>query len=65
MIELIQGLPDGVVGFEAVGTVTSNDYENTMVPAVDRALAAHEKIQVCARGRNRGSVSPARREVFG
>ena len=46
MIELIEGLPDAVVGFEAVGTVTSGDYENTIVPAVDRALAAYEKIRL-------------------
>ena len=46
MIGIIQGLPGAVVGFEAVGTVTSDDYENTVIPAVDRALAPHEKIRL-------------------
>ena len=46
MIELIEGLPEAVVGFEAVGTVTADDYENTLAPAVERALAASEKIRL-------------------
>ena len=45
-IELIQGLPDEVVGIEAVGTVTSEDYRRVVGPAVDRALATHEKIRL-------------------
>ena len=45
MIELIQGLPDGVVGIEAVGKVTSDDY-TAVTPAIDEALAAHEKIRL-------------------
>lgn len=39
MIELVQGLPGGVIGFEAVGEVHSDDYKNVLVPAVDAALA--------------------------
>lgn len=45
MIELMQGLPDGVVGIEAVGKVTSDDYD-AVTPAIERALAAHEKIRL-------------------
>jgi hypothetical protein len=45
MIELIQGLPDGVVGIEAVGKVTSDDYA-AVTPAVESAFAAHEKIRL-------------------
>ena len=44
MIELIQGLPDEVVAFEAVGEVTAADYRGVVRPAVERALAAHSKI---------------------
>ena len=40
MIELIDGLPDGVVGLEAVGEVTSDDYELVATPAVERARIA-------------------------
>ena len=32
VLELIQGLPDAVVGLEAVGTVTVEDCESTLVP---------------------------------
>jgi len=46
MIELISGLPDEVVGIEAVGTVTSSDYAEVAVPAVESALARHGKIRL-------------------
>lgn len=46
MIELVEGLPGAVVGFEAVGTVTAEDYEQTLVPSVERALAVHDKIRL-------------------
>jgi len=46
MIELIDGLPDGVVGIEAVGEVTSDDYETVAMPALERALATHDKIRL-------------------
>ena len=46
MIELLEGLPDGVVGLEAVGEVTSEDYESVAVPAVERARAGHEKVRL-------------------
>jgi len=45
MIELIHGLPEGVVGIEAVGTVTSADYQ-AVTPVIDEALAAHGKIRL-------------------
>ncbi len=35
MLEALTGLPDGVVGFEAVGTVHSDDYETTLIPALE------------------------------
>ena len=37
MFEPISGLPDGVIGFEAVGTVEAADYERTLMPAIARA----------------------------
>ena len=46
MIELIAGLPDGVVGIEAVGNVTSKDYDDVVAPVVERALASHQKIRL-------------------
>lgn len=46
MLELTKGLPDGVVGLEGVGEVTSEDYAAVAVPAVEQALARHEKIRL-------------------
>jgi hypothetical protein len=46
VIELIEGLPDGVVGLEAVGEVTSDDYSSTAFPAVEDALSRHRKISL-------------------
>ena len=45
MIEPIEGLPDGLVGFEAIGEVESADYE-TVVAAVANALRRHRKIRL-------------------
>jgi hypothetical protein len=46
LIELIEGLPDGVVGLEAVGEVTADDYSTMAYPAVEDALARHKKISL-------------------
>jgi hypothetical protein len=46
MIELIEGLPDAVVGLEAVGDVESADYDAIAAPAVKHALERHQKIRL-------------------
>ena len=46
MIELIKGLPDAVVGLEAVGEVDSADYKTTAAPEVRHALERHPKIRL-------------------
>ncbi len=46
MIRLIDGLPDNVIGFEAVGEVRAGDYKSVLDPAVDAALADHDKIRL-------------------
>lgn len=45
MIELIEGLPPGVVGFEAIGKVSADDYED-VGPAIEQALSRREKIRL-------------------
>lgn len=45
MVEWIPGLPDGVLGFEAKGTVTADDYESVIIPAVEASLSRHGKIR--------------------
>ena len=36
-LERLTNLPEGVIGFEAVGEVDASDYERTLRPAVDEA----------------------------
>jgi hypothetical protein len=46
MIRLIEGLPDAVVGLEAIGHVESADYEAIAEPAVKHALGRHQTIRL-------------------
>ncbi|MCB0874851.1 MAG: STAS/SEC14 domain-containing protein [Solirubrobacterales bacterium] len=46
MVELIDGMANGAVGFEAKGEVTAADYEKVIVPAVEAALAEHDKVNL-------------------
>ena len=36
MIRVIDGLPDGVLGFEASGKLTADDYTRVLAPALER-----------------------------
>ena len=45
MVEQISGLPDNVLGFSAKGTVTANDYESVIIPAVEALFTHHSKIR--------------------
>jgi hypothetical protein len=42
MLEALNDLPNGVIGFEAVGEIHSKDYEEVLRPAVDAAASAGE-----------------------
>lgn len=46
MIDLIEGLPDGVVGLKAHGEVTSEDYKKVLEPAIAGALTNHDKVRM-------------------
>jgi hypothetical protein len=46
MITLLEGLPENVVGAEATGTVTDDDYENVLIPAVRESRDAHGKVRL-------------------
>ena len=46
MIQLLTGLPDGVVGIEAVGQVEASDYTTVVEPAVRAALERSERIRL-------------------
>lgn len=43
MVERIPGLPDDVIGFRAKGTVTADDYETVIIPAVEALFARESK----------------------
>jgi hypothetical protein len=45
MIEKIPNLPDNVLGFTAKGTVTVNDYESIIIPAVEELFSRLEKVR--------------------
>jgi hypothetical protein len=46
MIETMHGLPDGVLGFRAVGAVEAADYERVLDPAIDAAVDAGRKVNL-------------------
>jgi hypothetical protein len=46
VIEPIPDLPENVVGFVAKGKLSSDDYEKVLIPAVERALEAHDKARL-------------------
>ncbi|MFT4048583.1 MAG: STAS/SEC14 domain-containing protein [Solirubrobacterales bacterium] len=39
MIEPLENLPDGVIGFRAIGVIEPDDYKTVLDPAVDAAAA--------------------------
>jgi hypothetical protein len=46
MFELIDGLPDNVIGIRAIGEVEDDDYDDVLVPAIEDRRRRHEKIRL-------------------
>lgn len=46
MITRLPDLPDNVVGIAASGQVSATDYETVLIPAVEAALAKHDKVRL-------------------
>ena len=46
MIEMIDGLPDNVVGIIAKGRVTNNDCDKILKPAMESTLKRHDKVRL-------------------
>jgi hypothetical protein len=44
VIEPLEDLPAGVIGFRAIGIVDAADYRDRLVPAIEAALAEHGKV---------------------
>jgi hypothetical protein len=45
VIEVLENLPENVFGVEAIGTVTDDDYEQVLVPAIERQRDTQGKIR--------------------
>lgn len=45
MIQIIEGAPEGVLAFEAVGEVEAQDYEDVLKPAIEESLAGGSKLR--------------------
>ena len=58
MFERIEGAPDGVVAYRAVGPITADDYKTTLEPAVDAAAAKGKLRLVFDLGTGFGGYSP-------
>ena len=43
MMELMQGLLDNVLGIIGSGTITGNDYDTVLIPAMKDKLQRHKK----------------------
>jgi hypothetical protein len=46
MIEPLPDFPDSVIAFACRGHVTREDYEATLIPAVEAALERHDKLRL-------------------
>lgn len=46
MIEQLEGLPDGVIGFRGHGKIHADDYQDVLVPAIDAQLAAGDDLRL-------------------
>lgn len=46
MLQLMQGLPDHVVGVRALGNVNKDDYEQTLLPAIESVAKEFGEINV-------------------
>ena len=46
MIQMVEGLPDNVVGIIAKGRVTNNDCDKILKPAMESTLKRHDKVRL-------------------
>jgi len=46
MIQIVEGLPDNVVGIVAKGRVTNEDCDKILKPLVQRSMMRHDKVRL-------------------
>ena len=49
MFEIIQGLPDNVIGLNAIGTITDEDYANVLIPHTEKVIREKGKARMLMR----------------
>jgi hypothetical protein len=49
MMDITEGFPDNVVAVDCRGRITRDDYDCTLIPAVEAKLARHEKLRLLYR----------------
>lgn len=46
MFEIIQGLPDNVIGLNAIGTITDEDYSSVLIPHTEKVIREKGKARM-------------------
>lgn len=46
MIEPLENLPEGVIGFRAIGVIEPDDYKNVLDPAIETATAGGDPVRL-------------------
>lgn len=46
MIKMLSDMPAGVLGFEAIDEIEQEDYEDVLLPAIERAIAEYGKARI-------------------
>ena len=46
MLQLMSDVPEDTVGITAKGSISANDYENVLIPAIEEKLESHKKINI-------------------
>ncbi|BFU47552.1 STAS/SEC14 domain-containing protein [Krasilnikovia sp. MM14-A1004] len=46
MLETLDDLPDGVIGFRAVGELHATDYRDVLAPAIEHAVAEGRDVRI-------------------
>jgi SpoIIAA-like len=60
MIELLTGFPENVVAVSCKGRVTKDDYDKVLVPTIEKALKARDKVRLYYKaGAEFGGIDPA------
>ena len=46
MMELMKGMPDNVIGIVGSGTITAEDYDTVLIPAIKDKLQKYKKVRI-------------------